>query len=97
MIDTSGFLTVAEAAKRLQLSEEQVRRKLREGKLGGQRIGQQWFINELSLRPKDKDSDDFVPLIPYEQQARIADLRRRIAERGPMPDPVETLREHRGE
>jgi excisionase family DNA binding protein len=49
MIDTDGTITVAEAAKRLHLSTEQVRRKLREGKLKGQRIGNQWFVDELSV------------------------------------------------
>ena len=44
-----GMITVAEAARRLGRSIEQVRRYLREGKLKGQRIGQQWFIEEGSL------------------------------------------------
>lgn len=44
-----GMITVAEAARRLGRSIEQVRRYLREGKLKGQRIGQQWFIEERSL------------------------------------------------
>jgi len=39
-------ITVAEAARRLGRSIEQVRRYLREGKLPGKRIGQQWFIDE---------------------------------------------------
>jgi len=43
------MITVAEAARRLGRSIEQVRRYLREGKLKGQRIGQQWFIEEASL------------------------------------------------
>ena len=38
-------ITVAEAARRLGRSIEQVRRYLREGKLKGRRIGQQWFID----------------------------------------------------
>ncbi len=44
MIDTDGTITVAEAAKRMNLSIEQVSRKLREGKLKGQHIGNQWFV-----------------------------------------------------
>ncbi len=44
-----GMITVAEAARRLGRSIEQVRRYLREGKLKGERIGQQWFIEEGSL------------------------------------------------
>jgi len=41
----SELLTVAEAAQRLNRSTEQVRRYLREGRLKGQRVGGQWFIN----------------------------------------------------
>ncbi len=44
------MLTVSEAARRLGRSIEQVRRYLREGKLPGRRIGQQWFIDESALR-----------------------------------------------
>ena len=44
-----GMITVQEAARRLGRSIEQVRRYLREGKLRGERIGQQWFIEEASL------------------------------------------------
>jgi excisionase family DNA binding protein len=44
MADTSEFLTVAETARALQRSTEQVRRYLREGTLPGQRLGGQWFI-----------------------------------------------------
>jgi excisionase family DNA binding protein len=43
------MITVQEAARRLNRSIEQVRRYLREGKLKGQRIGQQWFIEESAL------------------------------------------------
>ena len=38
-----------EAARQLGRSIEQVRRYLREGKLPGRRIGQQWFIEEDAL------------------------------------------------
>ncbi len=44
-----GMITVQQAARRLGRSIEQVRRYLREGKLRGQRIGQQWFVEEASL------------------------------------------------
>ncbi len=43
------MITVQEAARRLGRSIEQVRRYLREGKLRGERIGRQWFIDEASL------------------------------------------------
>ena len=49
MSSTEGLITVREAARRLGRSIEQVRRYLREGKLRGERIGQQWFIEEASL------------------------------------------------
>ena len=47
--NTDHYLTVAEAARRLSRSIEQVRRYLREGRLPGRRIGQQWFIDEAVL------------------------------------------------
>ena len=49
MIPLDGMITVAEAARRLDRSLEQVRRYLREGKLKGQRVGGQWFVEEASL------------------------------------------------
>jgi len=49
MHSLEGMVTVAEAARRLGRSLEQVRRYLREGKLKGQRIGGQWFVEEASL------------------------------------------------
>ncbi len=49
MAKPEGMITVQEAARRLGRSIEQVRRYLREGKLRGERIGQQWFIEDASL------------------------------------------------
>lgn len=43
------LLSVGDAAKRLERSTEQVRRYLREGRLKGQRIGGQWFIERTTL------------------------------------------------
>ena len=43
------MVTVQEAAKRLNRSIEQVRRYLREGKLPGEHIGNQWFIRESAV------------------------------------------------
>ena len=82
MIDTKGMITVAEAAKRLNRSIEQVRRKLREGKLKGQRIGNQWFVDEgePALRQARTRASR---LIPPEVMAEIDELSRRIAERNP--------------
>jgi len=44
-----GYVSVEEAARQLDRSLEQVRRYLREGRLSGRRIGQQWFIEEGAL------------------------------------------------
>jgi excisionase family DNA binding protein len=44
-----GYVSVGDAARRLNRSLEQVRRYLREGMLPGRRIGQQWFIEEAAL------------------------------------------------
>jgi excisionase family DNA binding protein len=49
MVTLEGMITVPEAARRLNRSIEQVRRYLREGKLRGQRIGNQWFVEEGAL------------------------------------------------
>jgi hypothetical protein len=49
MVSLDDMITVAEAGRRLGRSLEQVRRYLREGKLKGQRIGGQWFVEEASL------------------------------------------------
>ena len=46
---SDGYATVNEAARQLGRSIEQVRRYLREGRLPGRRIGQQWFIEEEAL------------------------------------------------
>jgi hypothetical protein len=42
-------VTVADAARILDRSTEQVRRYLREGVLAGERIGNQWFIDYHDL------------------------------------------------
>ena len=44
------LLTVAQAARTLERSTEQVRRYLRENRLTGQRIGGQWFIDRADLQ-----------------------------------------------
>ena len=90
---------MAEAAKRLKKSIEQVRRDLRDGKLKGQRVGNQWFVDEAAL---DRGPEPVKPLIPPELLARIDRLRTEINERnrrdGGAPfDVVEMLRQHRDE
>jgi excisionase family DNA binding protein len=96
MIDTSGMITVAEAAKRLDLSIEQVRRKLREGKLRGQRIGNQWLVDETACQ---KLAEKPRPLIPRELLARMDRVRETIAKENPGVafDAVAMVRRHRDE
>jgi excisionase family DNA binding protein len=48
-VDSQTLLTVSEAAQRLERSTEQVRRYLREGRLQGRRLGNQWFIDAATL------------------------------------------------
>ncbi len=50
MDDDRKLLTVAQAARQLERSTEQVRRYLRENRLTGQRIGGQWFIDRGDLQ-----------------------------------------------
>ena len=51
--DESVLMTVAETARLLERSTEQVRRYLREGTLSGQRLGGQWFVRRT-------DADAFL-------------------------------------
>ena len=78
MIDTKGMITVSEAARRLRRSEEQVRRNLRSGKLKGQRIGHQWFVDETCLTKADDEDKNY--LIPREFIRRVYYLRDKIRE-----------------
>ncbi len=48
-MDAQRLMTVADAARLLERSTEQVRRYLREGRLTGQRLGGQWFIDRAEL------------------------------------------------
>jgi excisionase family DNA binding protein len=48
--DDRNLLTVAQAARLLERSTEQVRRYLRENRLPGTRIGGQWFIDRDALK-----------------------------------------------
>ena len=94
MIDTKGYVRVAEAAERLKLSPEQVRRRLRCGTLKGQRVGNQWFVEEDALR---NNESEFRPLIPPSVIAEVKRLRQEITERngGKMFDAVEAVRKSR--
>ena len=73
MESQSTLLSVADAANRLNRSTEQVRRYLREGRLQGQRLGGQWFIDRAVL---DAFADAVTtPRSFVERLAPAADLR----------------------
>jgi hypothetical protein len=57
------YISVAETAKLLHRSTEQVRRYLREGDLPGRRIGGQWFIERNiaeQFRRRLRDGSEFA-------------------------------------
>lgn len=97
MAIAEDLITVAEAAKILNRSIEQVRRYLREGKLPGQRIGQQWFIARADLeRLRRKAPDKSI----YERRIallkEITELRERIyQESGTLPSGAQLVEESR--
>jgi excisionase family DNA binding protein len=84
------MITVAEAARRLHLSQEQVRRNLRDGKLRGQRVGNQWFVDERAV-----GTGGFRPKIAPALRERILKRRAALAKRGVLPDIVQMLRDSR--
>jgi len=91
MITLEGMITVAETARRLNRSTEQVRRYLREGKLQGQRIGNQWFVEERGLGTPRSE-----PLVPPDLVERIRQRREAIRKRiGHDFDVVELIRRSR--
>lgn len=49
MEDLSNYIRVSEAAKRLGIHEESLRRLLRIGTLRGRKLGGQWFIDREDL------------------------------------------------
>ncbi len=94
---SENLITVPEAAKLLHRSIEQVRRYLREGKLPGRRIGQQWFIPREAVEMKSQKSTTV-----YEQRMTLLNEIREArpgyaASSGTMPTGAETLEQVRGE
>ncbi len=94
-IDTSGMITVAEAAKRMHRSQEQVRRNLRDGKLRGQRIGNQWFVDAHQPLSEPKPQAARGGYLSPDFLARIKARRAELARRGPLPDIVQMVHESR--
>lgn len=61
--NNSDGLSVAETARLLNRSTEQVRRYLREGRLAGRRMGGQWFIDHAAVEAftsSNKKEDRFT-------------------------------------
>ena len=90
MITLEGMITVAEAASRLQRSTEQVRRYLREGKLPGQRIGNQWFVEERVVATATRHEQQ-MEVLKRIRENREAILR----ESGLQPRGAEIIRQVR--
>ena len=90
--EMEGYITVPEAAERLSRSTEQVRRYLREGKLAGRRIGNQWFIREPAVlyqtRPVETDTGGYNAPAQEEEWAPMRHERMELYER---------IRRHRDE
>lgn len=66
-------LSVSESARRLGRSTEQVRRYLREGRLQGERVGGQWFIDRDALEAFQNRSREQKGFL--QRLARAADIR----------------------
>ena len=94
MIDTRGYVSVAEAAERLRLSPEQVRRRLRDGHLKGERVGHQWFVERASMT---RAEPPIQSLVPRELLEDVKKMREAIRKRngGKLFDAVEAVQKCR--
>jgi len=76
-MDTQQNLySVADAARLLERSTEQVRRYLREGRLDGRRIGGQWFIDGTALEAFQQAAharNDFISRLKPARDLRALD------------------------
>ena len=71
------MITVAETAKLLGRSTEQVRRYLREGELPGRRLGGQWFIDRADAEAfllRRRDGSDFERRLTYSDSDPLRDV-----------------------
>jgi hypothetical protein len=70
--ELEGYITVPQAAQKIQRSTEQVRRYLREGKLEGRRLGGQWYIKESAVaylvRGQQETTAETHPSVEEEEQ-----------------------------
>lgn len=90
-------LSVADAARQLNRSTEQVRRYLREGRLAGRRVGGQWFIDAQAVESFGKEQSReqrFTKDLKPAQRSRPLDAVIGIGE-GPGSDIANGLRQYR--
>ena len=90
--EIEGFITVPEAAQRLSRSTEQVRRYLREGKLDGRRIGNQWFIREPAVLYQTRPAETGT-----QWQEDVGESEGRPGMRSAKMELYERIRSHREE
>ncbi len=90
-------LSVAEAARMLNRSTEQVRRYLREGRLAGRRMGGQWFIPPAAVEEftaSNNKEDRFLRDLRSAARSKPLDAVIGIGE-GPGSDIVNGLSSYR--
>jgi excisionase family DNA binding protein len=71
-----NLFSVADAARQLERSTEQVRRYLREGRLEGRRMGGQWFIERSALdtfHQAARARNDFISRLKPASELRVLD------------------------
>ncbi len=83
----NDIVTVQEVARELGRSIEQIRRYLREGKLSGRKLGQQWFVERRALERFKAPDASSVPDPLGEAKA----VRERIRARAGLFDTVELV------
>jgi excisionase family DNA binding protein len=72
-----GLITVADTAKLLGRSTEQVRRYLREGELPGRRLGGQWFIDRTDAETflqRRREGSEFERLLTHSDPDPLRDV-----------------------
>jgi excisionase family DNA binding protein len=76
-VQVGGLISVAETAKLLGRSTEQVRRYLREGELPGRRLGGQWFIARVDAEAfllRRRDGSEFERRLAYSDSDPLRDV-----------------------
>lgn len=94
MASLEGMLTVAEVARRMGRSTEQVRRYLRENKLPGRRIGNQWFVPQKALEEEEMDRLTRERLAIFEEvEALREEVRKRLGRDYSLEELMDEARE----